>query len=172
MATRKLEDLLKTKKREITLILVSIMVLGLFFSGSSMSKQLNRTQIETNSKIAEPIVVIERQPIIEVNGEKEREMYHFKVKNYKENGEVTQIDLVYYLEILLPTEESFSFKLYQDGQEVPFSNHKTTVRKLKKESIQEDDYQLEMIYDKTRNHAKDDMIQEVQIKVHVEQVKI
>lgn len=171
MWSRGVKNLLKNKKREITLVLISIMVLGLFFSGSSMGKQFSSTNIETSSKIAEPIITVENSPIIKIDGKKEREYYDFKIKNYKENGEVTQIDLVYHLEILFQTEEAISFKLYKNNEEISLENNKTASINLKKEIIQEDNYQLEIIYDKTKNHSSDDILQDVQIKVYTEQVK-
>lgn len=172
MCKREVKKLLKNKKREITLILISIMVLGLFFSGSSMGKQFSTTNIETNGKIAEPIITVENSPVIKMDGKKEREYYNFKIKNYKEKGEVTQIEMVYNLEILFQTEEAISFKLYKGNEEVLLENNKTTDMKLKKEIGQEDDYQLEIIYDKTKNYSSDDILQDVQIKVHSEQVKV
>ena len=137
-----------------------------------MGKQFNSTNIETNSKIAEPIVMIENDSVVEVDGKKEREYYNFKIKNYRENGEVTQIDLVYNLEILFQIDEAISFKLYKDNEEILLENNKTADMNLKKEIVQEDDYQLEIIYDKTKNHSRDYMIQDVQIKLHAEQMKV
>ena len=42
---------------------------------------------------------------------------------------------------------------------------------MPKESKKEDEYKLEIKYDKTKNHSLEDIIQDVQIKVHSEQVK-
>ena len=44
--------------------------------------------------------------------------------------------------------------------------------KLEKEKAQEDCYQLEIIYDKTKSLSVDDILQEIQIKVHSEQMKV
>lgn len=148
------------------------MVLALFFSGSSMGKQFSSTNIETSSKIAEPIITVENSPIIKINGKKEREYYDFKIKNYRENGEVTQMDLIYHLEILFQTDKAISFKLYKDNEEILLENNKTADRKLKKEMVQEDNYQLEVIYDKSKNNSIDDILQDIQIKVNAEQVEV
>ncbi len=168
---RKAKIPLKIKRREITLILVSIMVLVLFFSGYSMGKEYSNTNIEASSKIAEPILTVENNPVIEINGKKQKEYYDFKVKNYRENGEVTQIDLQYNIEIIAQTEEAISFKLYKDNQEIPLENNQTGNMKLQKENRQEDSYQLQIIYDKTKGIPTRDIFQEVQIKVHSEQLK-
>lgn len=169
---KKVKSPLKNKRREITLILVSVMVLALFFSGYSMGKEYSSTNIEASSKIAEPILVVENNPTIEMNGKKQKEYYDFKVKNYKENGEVTQIDLVYNIEILSKTEEAISFKLYKDNQEILLENNKTVDMKLEKEKVQEDCYKLEIVYDKNKSRSTADIIQDVQIKVHSEQRKV
>lgn len=168
---KKIKIPLKMKRREITLILVSIMVLLLFFSSYSMGKEYSSTKIEANSKIAEPILTVENNPVIEIDGKKQKEYYDFKVKNYRENGEITQVDLQYNIEIIAQNEESISFKLYKDNQEIPLENNKTGNRNLQKGNIQEDHYQLQIIYDKTKNSTAKDILQDVQIKVHSEQVK-
>lgn len=162
----------KNKKREITLILISSMVLVLFFSGYSIAKGFNCIDMEVNANIARPILTVEHTPTIEINGKKETEYYNFKIKNYNEKKEITPINLTYYIEILFHTEESISFKLYKDNQEIPLENNKTANIKLKKEITQEENYQLEIIYDKNKNHSSNDIIQDVQIKVHSEQLKV
>lgn len=160
------------KRREITLILVSIMVLLLFFSGYSMGKEYRSISFEANGKIAEPIMIVENSPTVEVNGDNDKEYYYFKVKNYKETGEVTQVDLQYQIEILSQIEESISFKLYKNKEEILLKENKTENMKLEKERIQEDEYELEIIYDKNKSTAGKNILQEVQIKVHSEQWKL
>ena len=154
------------------IILAITIILLLFFSGYSFGKGYSSTSIETKAKIAEPILVVENSPTIEVNGKNEREYYDFKVKNYRENGEKTQVDLTYNIEILSQTEESISFKLYKENAEIPLQDNKTADMKLQKEEIQEDNYKLEIIYDKAKNKSIEDIIQDVQIKVHSEQVNV
>ena len=159
------------KKRELTILAISIMILILFFSGYSMGKGYSKTNIQSKAEIAEPILIVENNPIIEINGRKKKEYYEFNVKNYKEDGEITQVDLEYYIEILSETKESISFKLYKNGEEITLNNNKTENIKLGKEEQQKDNYKLEIIYDKTKNKSIDDIIQDVQIKVHSEQMK-
>lgn len=161
----------KTKRREITLILISSMVIALFFSGHSIAKGFNCISMEVNANIARPILIVEHIPAIEINGKKETEYYNFKIKNYNEKGEITPIDLTYYIEILSQTEEAISFKLYKENQEILLENNKTTNMELQRENKQEDNYQLEIIYDKTKNCSINDIIQEVSIKIHAEQRK-
>ena len=160
---KKFKKPVKIKRREITLILVSIMVLILFFSGYSMGKEYSSIKLDTNAKIAEPILIVENSPTLQIDGKKQNEYYDFKIKNYKENGPITEIDLQYNIEIIAPKEEAIFYRLYKDNQEV--------MLKLNKENLQEDCYQLEIIYDKTKAKTQKDILQEVQIKVHSEQLK-
>ena len=61
----------KTKRREITLILISSMVIALFFSGHSIAKGFNCINMEVNANIARPIVNVEHTPTIKIDGKKE-----------------------------------------------------------------------------------------------------
>lgn len=148
------------------------MVLVLFFFGCSIGKESSCVTIETIAKIAEPILVVEKSDMIKVDGRKQREHYNFNVKNSKEDGEITQVDLQYNIEIISKIEEAISFKLYKNNHEIPLVNNKTTYMKLERENFQEDCYQLEIIYDKNKNFSKNDIIQDVQIKIHSEQIKV
>ncbi len=148
------------------------MVLVLFFSGYSMGKEHSSVNIDTNAKIAEPIVVVENSPTLEVDGKNQEEYYDFKVKNYRETGEITQIAMQYCIEIMAPKEEAISFKLYKEGEEIPLENNKTKNIRLEKGKVQEDCYQLEIKYDKTKQKETKDIKQEVQVKVHSEQVRV
>ncbi len=137
-----------------------------------MAKAYQNTNIQTNVKIAEPILIVKNNPVIEVNGKNEKEYYNFTVKNCKENGDISQIELEYYVEIIKNTEEAISFKLYKNNEEIPMENNRTSNILLKRGEIQEDNYKLEITYDKNKNHSIEDIIQDVQIKVHSEQIKL
>ena len=163
---------MKNKKRAITIIFISLITLLLFFSGYSMGKVYQNTNIQGNAEIAEPILVVENNPVVEVDGRNEKQYYNFKVKNSKEDGEINQIDLEYNIEILTKTEEAISFRLYKENEEIPLNNNKTDNIKLPKGETKEDNYRLEIIYDKTKNNSVDDIIQDVQIKVHSEQMRV
>lgn len=166
------KELKKIKPRELTIIFIIIITLLLFFSGYSLGKVYQNTDIQANSKIAKPILVVENNPVVEIDGRKEKEYYNFKVKNNRENGEINQIQLEYYIEILAQTDKSISFKLYKDNEEIPLENNKTANIKMKQGELQEDNYRLEIVYDKTKNYSIEDIVQDVKIKVYSEQVQI
>ena len=97
---------------------------------------------------------------------------YFYQKNHRENGETTQVDLTYYIEILSKTDETISFKLYKEGKEIALHDNKTENMKMPKGEMQEDYYKLEIVYDKTKSKSIEDILQDVQIKVHSEQMKV
>ncbi len=159
------------KKNKTTIIIIIMITILLFFSGYSLGKSYQSTKIIANGQIAKPILVVENNPAIEINGQNEKEFYNFKIKNSAKNGEITQVDLEYYIEILTQKEESISFKLYKDNQEIALTNNRTNNIEIPKGQLEEHNYKLEIIYDKSKNHSIDDIMQDIQIKVHSEQLK-
>ena len=79
--TNKLLDIktIKLKRREKTLIAVTLMVMILFFSGYSIGKGINTTNIKTSTEVATPILVGENNPAIDIESIKETKKYDFKI---------------------------------------------------------------------------------------------
>ena len=165
-------DKLKNKKRELTLIIVIMIVLTLFFTGYSIGKGLADTTIKTRAEIAEPILVVENGEHINIMGATNEGVYDFKVKNFNDEGKITQVNLEYTIEIISNTDESIIFKLYKNENEIELENNKTKKMMLFTKGQQEDRYKLEILYDKTKVNSISDIIEDVQIKVHSEQVKV
>ena len=159
------------KKREIVLFLIILMVISLFISGYSMGKSMSTTKINSTADIAKPILEVENNPEITITSTNKESTYDFKVKNYNENEEISQVDLSYTVEILTKTEESITFKLYRNNEEIPLENNKSQEFLLEKDKKQEDNYKLKILYDKGKAQGRD-IFQDVQIKVHTEQTKI
>lgn len=81
----------KDKKREITLIIITTMVLVLFFTGYSIGKGLSDTKIQASGQIAEPILVVENGKEVSITQNTNGSYYyHFKVKNYNQTGKITR----------------------------------------------------------------------------------
>lgn len=159
----------KNRKRQLTLIMIISMILIFFFSGFSMGKGISKTKIEANSKIAEPILEVESDKAIEITKVADKGYYTFKVKNYKETGEITQVDLEYYIEILSPIPKDIQFKIYRDTDELEIRENKTTSFLLTKEEQEEHSYLVEISCNP--NTVIEEIMQEIQIKVHSEQKK-
>lgn len=157
--------------RILTLITVTIIVLILFFTGYSLGKGFTNTKINTKTQIAKPILVVENNPSIDITALKNTGNYDFKIKNYNEKEEINQIMLKYYIEIISKYNETITFKIYKDGKEIPLENNKTQEILLANNTKEEQNYKLEINYDKNKSNSKEDIIQDVQIKIHSEQIK-
>ena len=162
--------LIKIKNgKTITLIIVTIIVILLFFTGYSIGKGMTNVKVNTTTQIAKPIIIVENNPTIDITTIKNTGYYDFKVKNYNEENQVNQIELKYWIEIISKYDETISFKIYKNNQEIPLLNNKTQEIQLTKNQKEEQNYRLEIIYDKTKSTSTEEIIQDVQIKVHSEQ---
>ena len=155
--------------RTLTLIIVTIIVIILFFTGYSIGKEMTNIKVNTNTQIAKPIMIVENNPSIDITTIKNTGYYDFKIKNYNEQNETNQIELKYWIEIISKYNETISFKIYKDNEEIPLENNKTGEIQLEKNQKQDQNYRLEIIYDKTKSTSTEEIIQDVQIKVHSEQ---
>lgn len=161
----------KMRKREVVILLIVTLIISFFISGYSMGKGVSQTKVNTEAQIAKPILEVENNPDITITKNNNKGTYDFKVKNYNMNEEITQIDLLYTIEILTKTQDEISFKLYKNDKEVSLEENKSQEMLLTKNEKQEDNYKLEILYNNSSGLEKD-IFQDVQIKVHTEQRKI
>ena len=158
-------------KKYIFLFLLFIILIIFLFSKNSLGKQMSNTKINTNSEIAKPILIVENNPAIDITNKNNKGYYDFKIKNYNELGEINEIELRYNIEILNEENKAIKFKLYKGEEEVLLEKNKTKDMVIKKNEKQEENYKLEITYDKNLINSLEDIIQNVQIKVHSEQLK-
>lgn len=158
-------------KKYILLFLLFIILIIFLFSKNSLGKQMSNTKINTNSEIAKPILIVENNPAIDITNKNNKGYYDFKIKNYNELGEINEIELRYNIEILNEENKAIKFKLYKGEDELLLEKNKTKDMIIKKNEKQEENYKLEITYDKNLVSSLEDIIQNVQIKVHSEQLK-
>lgn len=158
-------------KNYILLFLLFIILIIFLFSKNSLGKQMSNTKINTNSEIAKPILIVENNPAIDITNKNNKGYYDFKIKNYNELGEINEIELRYNIEILNEENKAIKFKLYKGEEELLLEKNKTKDMIIKKNEKQEENYKLEITYDKNLVSSLEDIIQNVQIKVHSEQLK-
>lgn len=158
-------------KKYILLFLLFIILIIFLFSKNSLGKQMSNTKINTNSEIAKPILIVENNAAIDITNKNNKGYYDFKIKNYNELGEINEIELRYNIEILNEENKAIKFKLYKGEEEVLLEKNKTKDMIIKKNEKQEENYKLEITYDKNLVSSLEDIIQNVQIKVHSEQLK-
>ena len=149
-------------------IIISIVLL-FFFSGFSIGKGFTETNINTNFSIAKPILVVDNNSQVEIKNINDVGIYEFTVKNYDSEGNITQVDLEYNVEILTEIDGNLELKIFKDNQEIDLNNNITRKYELTKDNKQEHKYKIEI---KCDSKDVEQIIQEIQIKVHSEQKQV
>ncbi len=162
----------KDKKQEI-LIICMILIIGItFFSGVSVGKAVYNSHIKNDTQIAKPVLEVEKGSEMIITEDNQKGEYTFIVKNYNEVAEISQVDLTYYIEILeKDLNESIQYQLYKDNELIELKENKTETMTFHKDVKEEQHYTLKVTYDDSKNTIED-IMQEIQIKVHSEQLKI
>lgn len=160
----------RKKNNKIQIIVLMTCIIILFMTSYSIGKQITEVVIAMNGQIAKPIFVVENQSEIEITESKKEGEYYFKVKNY-EVEEISQVDMQYYIEIIGTTDKSIKYTLYKNDKQIELQNNKTENQNMQKDEKQEDNYCLKIQYDNTKPTSLYDTMQELQIKVHSEQVR-
>lgn len=155
----------------ITTILIFIIVILVLFCGYSMAKAVDQILINGKGEIAEPILIIENNPSIDITALNNYGTYTFKIKNFNQQNKVTETDLKYYIEILSNVDESIIIELYQEKNKINLINNKTDYIHISKEEKQEIEYKIIIKYDKEKSNNIYDIMEKIQVKVHTEQVK-
>ena len=164
-----MKEKLKNRKKEISIIFIIAIILIFFFSGFSMGKGYSKNDINGVAEIAKPIIQVENGSSLEINNENDEGIYEFKVKNYNEQEQITEVDMEYYIEILNDLENlGIEIKLLKNDEEIEIKENKTDKFVLTKEGMQQDNYKLEIKYN-NNNTDMEDIVEQLQIKVHSEQ---
>ena len=164
----------KNRNRKQELLLIGmILIIGItFFSGVSVGKAVYHTNIKNNTQIAKPILEVEKGSEIIITEENKKGEYTFKVKNYNQAEEISQVDLTYYIEILEnDLENSIQYELYNQNEKIELKENKTKEMSFHKDLKEEQNYTLIVTYDASKNTIED-IMQDIQIKVHSEQLKV
>ena len=160
----------KGNNKLMTGFILSIIVI-IMLCGYSMAKCIDEYIIKGRMKIAEPILEIENNPIINITESQNYGEYIFKVRNYNNKDKVTETDLKYYIEISPKLDNSIELELYQDENKIELSDNKTEYIKISKNQKEEREYKIKISYDKSNKIAVEDILEKIQVKVHTEQEK-
>ena len=164
------ENLYKKNTKLMKSFILSIIVI-IMLCGYSMAKCIDEYIIKGRMKIAEPILEIENNPIIDITESQNYGEYIFKVRNYNNKDKVTETDLKYYIEISPKLDNSIELELYQDENKIELSDNKTEYIKISKDQKEEREYKIKISYDKSNKIAVEDILEKIQVKVHTEQEK-
>ena len=154
---------IKHRKKEVIFIIIVIITMILLFSGVSLAKAYSKTKIETKAEIVEPILKIEGDSTISITKSEEKKSYNFKVKNYDEIGKITQVDLEYYIKMISNIEKKIYFKIYKNEKELKIDHNRTEYFSLEKEKEQEDNYKIEILFNKSS--LVEEMKKEIKIEI-------
>lgn len=157
--------------RILTIILIIFIIILLLFCGYTMAKSIEEYIIKGRTEIAEPILVVENNPSIDITASKKSGIYSFKIKNYNEQNKVTQTDLKYYIEILSNLDDSINIEVYQNENKINLNNNRTEYMQISKDKKEEREYKIKITYDKNKSNSINDIMEKIQVKVHTEQVK-
>ncbi len=157
--------------RLLTIIFIIFIIILLLFCGYSMAKSIEEFIIKGKAEIAEPILIVESNPSIDVTALNKTGIYTFKIKNYNEHDKLTQVNLKYYIEILSNTDNSINIELFQNENKISLDNKKTEYIEISKDKKEEREYTVKITYDKNKSNTINDIMEKIQVKVHTEQVK-
>ena len=160
----------KGNNKLMTGFILSIIVI-IMLCGYSMAKCIDEYIIKGRMKIAEPILEIENNPIINITESQNYGEYIFKVRNYNNKDKVTETDLKYYIEISPKLDNSIELELYQDENKIELADNKTEYIKISKNQKEEREYKIKILYDKNNTVEFGDILEQIQVKVHTEQEK-
>ena len=164
------DDSNKTNKF-ITAGIIVFIIMILMLCGYSMAKMMEEVVIQGKAQLAEPILIIENNPSVDITQNQNYGEYVFKVKNYNEQNKLTETDLKYYIEILSDADDSVNIELYQGDNKIELTNNKTDYIKISKNQKEEREYKIKITYDKGKSNTFEDIIGKIQVRVHTEQEK-
>lgn len=151
--------------------LIVFIIILLLLCGYTMSKAIEEVILKGKAEIAEPILIIENNPSLDITAENNTGTYIFKVKNYNKQNKITQTDLRYYIEILSNTDDSINIELYQNENKVELNNNRSEYMQISKSQKEEIEYKIKITYDKDKSNTINDIMEKIQVKVHTEQMK-
>lgn len=160
----------KENNKLMTSFILSIIVI-IMLCGYSMAKCIDEYIIKGKMKIAEPILEIENNPIINITESQNYGEYIFKIRNYNNKEKITETDLKYYIEISPKLDNSINLELYQNDDEIKLTDNKTGYIKISKDQKEEREYKIKITYDKNNTVEVGDILEQIQVKVHTEQEK-
>lgn len=165
------ENTNKNANKLITNFIIVFIVILLLLSGYSMAKVIDEKIIKVNAEIAQPMLIIENNPSVDITAKNSYGEYVFKIKNYNEKNQITQADLKYYVEIISNNDNSINLELYQENNKINLTNNKTDYIHIAKGQKIEREYKIKIKYDKNNIENANDIIEKIQIRVHTEQEK-
>lgn len=161
----------KKRNYKFLITILIILIISLLFVGYTFAKSVESVMIKATSQIAEPILVVENNPSLDITAINNEGTYNFTIKNYNENDKTTDVKLRYYIEVLSNVDEAVNIKLYEDENEIELSDNKTEYIEVSNKEKEEKQYQIKVKYDQSESESVSEIMEKIQVKIHTEQVK-
>ena len=161
----------KRRKNKILITIIIIFIISMLFVGYTFAKSIESVMIKATSQIAEPILVIENDPSLDITAIENEATYNFTIKNYNENEKITEIKLKYYIELSSNVDESIDIKLYEHENEIQLNENITEYIEVSNKEKEEKQYQIKVKYDESKSESISEIMEKIQVRVHAEQVK-
>lgn len=161
----------KKRNYKFLITILIILIISLLFVGYTFAKSMESVMIKATSQIAEPILVVENNPSLDITAINNEGTYNFTIKNYNENEKTTDVKLRYYIEVLSNVDEAVNIKLYEDENEIELNDNKTEYIEVSNKEKEEKKYQIKVKYDQSESESVPEIMEKIQVKIHTEQVK-
>ena len=161
----------KKRNYKILITILIIFIISLLFVGYTFAKSIESVLLKATSQIAEPILIVENDPSLDITAINNEGTYNFTIKNYNENDKTTDVKLRYYIEVLSNVDESVYIKLYENEKEIELQNNKTEYIEVSNKEKEEKQYKIKVRYEPLVSESVSEIIEKIQVKVHTEQVK-
>ena len=161
--------------KNLTYIIVLTIIFMLFLTGYSLGKNSGQLFLNGNTEIANPIIEVESNPKINITDENQQGIYKFLVRNYNNEGKITDVKMKYVINIEDTIDEklkdTIKYELYKNGNKIVLNKNSTEKMEMPNNKQQEDIYELKIFYDKVASSFMKDIDEKIQIKIHSEQLK-
>ena len=97
--------------------------------------------------------------------------YEFSVKNFKDN-KISETGFKYVIEVVSKTDDAIKVELYKEDEPLKLDGQKTEEIMIAGNEKIEQKYKLKVTYDSNKGTKGKDILEEVQLKIHSEQMKI
>ena len=159
---------IKNKKKVLIILLIIAFIITIFNIG--YAKYMETREIDVSAKIAKPIIILEEGNKVIIDDNNKEAEYKFKVKNFNNKEEFSDVQMNYTMEITGNKDEAIIYNLYKDGKEISLINNQTEKIKIGNQKKEEHSYVLKIKYDKTRNVKEEDVSEKLRILLHSEQI--
>ncbi len=159
------------KNKKILIILIVVIVSSAILIPTSISKFKEKEEIKDKIEIAEPIFIVEGNEKTKISAINNIGYYEFSIKNFKDN-KVSETGFKYIIEIVSKTDEAIKFELYKGDEQIKLEELKTEELSITGNEKIEQKYKLKVTYDNTKGTQGKDILEEVQVKIHSEQMEI